>query len=65
MVLPRSSSVPLHRLIDDEELDLGFMSPTMTWMDIKKSGSSKLDTDEGEETKEKLKFAAKQLNNRI
>ena len=64
-VPPRSSLVPLQSLIDDEKSHLGFVTLTMTWMHIKNKVSSALDTNQGKGMKDKLKFTAKQLNNRI
>ena len=45
--------------------DLGFMTLTMSQTDIKKNVSSELEPDQGEGIRNKLKFAARQLNDRI
>ena len=63
---PRSSSVPLDRLSREEEThDLGFITPNCT---VKCAGlhfSSKLGTNQGEGIRGQLRFAAKQLADRV
>ena len=65
IVSPRSSSVPIHKFIDEEESDLEFMAVPMTWTHAKKLASSELVTDQVEGIKDKLKFSVTWLNNRI
>ena len=58
IVLPRSSSVPLDKLADDELSDLGFMTPKMTVSHIREKVSLDLNTDQGDGINDKLKFSA-------
>ena len=53
------------RITGDEATDIGFVSPTRTVMLKKKNVSIKLNTDQGEGIKDKLKSAAEQLSNKI
>ena len=64
IVLPRSSSVLLDMLRDDEASGIGFMTPTMTVTHIRKNVSSELDTEHWEGLKKKLNFVAKHLSDR-
>ena len=71
VVLPISSSVQLERLdrldnlADNEESDLGFMNPAKNQTHMKKHVIFELDTDQGEGKTKKVKFAARQLNDKI
>ena len=68
MVPTRSRSVPLDRvdrLTDDEESDLEVVNSTRNRAYTKKYVSTELDTDQGEGMMQKLKFAAKHLNDKI
>ena len=71
MIPPRSSSVHLeredrsNRLADDEESDIELMNSIRSQAHTKKDVSPGLDTSQGEGIPCKLKFAARQLNDRI
>ena len=58
----RSQLGTLDRLADDEKSDLEFITPTKIQTHTKKIVSSELDTDQGEGITNKIKFAARQLN---
>ena len=63
---PRSSSVPLNMLLGEGEThDFGFMTPNATVMHVGLNNSSKLDMDQVEVIRYHLKFATKQLDDRI
>ena len=70
-VTPRSSSVPLEtlervdRLADEEESNLEVFNSIRNQAHSKKHVSSTLDTDQIEGITQKLKFATRQLNDRI
>ena len=71
MVPLRSSSVPLERLhrvdklVDEERSDVQSLHLVRNRICKNKYVSFELDTDKGEGMTQKLKFAAKQLNDRI
>ena len=68
MVPPRSHVVPLEgldRLVDDEGSNPEFMNLTKNQDHMKKHISSELDPEQGEGITNKLKFAVRQLNDRI
>ena len=55
----------MDQLVDDEEFDIESMNSITNRTHTKKHVSSELDTDQGEGITQKLKFAAKQLNDGI
>ena len=72
VVPPMSSSVPLDKVdtvdrlaTDDEESDLIVVNSIRNRSHAKKHVNTELDTDQGEGVIQKLKFAAKQLNDKI
>ena len=62
---PRSNSVPIDILSEDETPDLGFMIPDSAVTHVQKNVSSELDTNQREDIRDQLKFSAKQLDDRI
>ena len=63
---PKSSSVPIDKVSgEDENPNLGFMTPNYTVTYREHTDSSELNTDQGEGIKDKPQFAAEQLNDRI
>ena len=68
MIPLRSSSVPLgrlDRLADNEECVVELLNLIRNWAHAKKHVSSEIDIDQGEGRTQKLKFAARQLNDGI